>query len=333
MRLNTTLNRLFAHYSLTRAEAGEVLTAIAGGAFDEREVAAFLTVFNMRQPGLEELAGFRDAMLGLSVPLDLGDRRFLDVCGTGGDGKDTFNISTLSALVAAAAGVRVAKHGNRSVSSSCGSSNVLEHAGVRFTADGDVLKKQLERFGLCFLHAPLFHPAMARVAPVRQALGVKTFFNMLGPLIHPARPQAQMAGVFSALTARIYYYLLQEEGIDFSVIYDLGGYDEVSLTGPVKVFNKMGEHLLYPEDFGLERADPEALHGGNSVEEAGAIFREILEGRGNASQRNVVCANAGLAIATYFGSPLRDGVEAARRALEGGGAAGLFNEFLNHQEP
>lgn len=333
MKLNTTLNRLFAHYSLSRREAGAVLTDIAGGAYDDREVAAFLTVFNMRQPTLEELAGFRDAMLGLSVPLDLGDGRFLDVCGTGGDGKHTFNISTLSALVAAAAGVRVAKHGNRSVSSSCGSSNVLEHAGVRFTANGDILKHQLERFGLCFLHAPLFHPAMARVAPVRQALGVKTFFNMLGPLIHPARPQVQMAGVFSALTARVYYYLLQEEGIDFSVIYDLAGYDEVSLTGPVKLFNKGGEHVLYPEDFGLGNADPGALHGGSSVEEAGAIFRDILEGRGNRSQREVVYANAGLAISTFFASPLRDGVEAARRALDGGVAAGLFNDFINQQEP
>jgi len=332
LRLQLVLERLFNNEKLSEQEAKQVLMQIADNSFDERAVAAFLTVFNVRPVSTDEFRGFREALLELCLPVDLGEHQVMDLCGTGGDGKNTFNISTLSSLVAAAAGVKVAKHGNRSVSSSCGSSNVLEQSGVVFTADAIKLNEQIREHSICFLHAPLFHPAMKNVAPVRQAMGVKTFFNMLGPLVNPARPSMQVAGVFSAGVARLYYYLLQESSQRFAVVYDLNGYDEISLTGPVKIFNRKGEHILNPEDFGLSVCMPEALFGGDDVASASTIFMKILEGCGTDAQKNAVYANAGLAVSTYFDIELREGVELARTALDGGKALSILNKLIARQE-
>jgi len=332
LKLQPVLERLFNNEVLSRQEAKEVLVQIAADNYDEREVAAFLAVYNMRPVSIEEFSGFREALLELCVPVDLGGHKVMDLCGTGGDGKNTFNISTLSSLVAAGADVKVAKHGNRSVSSSCGSSNVLEHAGVKFTADSGILSKQLEQNSICFLHAPLFHPAMKSVAPVRKAMGVKTFFNMLGPLVNPAKPEMQVAGVFNAGVARLYYYLLQESSTKFAVIYDLGGYDEISLTGPVKMFNPDGEHILYPEDFGLATCKPEALFGGDDIATASGIFMKILKGEGSDAQKNAVYANAGLAISTYFDQPILEGVDMARKSLDSGKALNILEQLIKEQQ-
>lgn len=321
------LQQLYNGQSLSFEEAKAVLKAIASNEYNSEQVAAFLSVFNMRSVKVEEFAGFRAAMLELCVPINLGER-VMDLCGTGGDGKDTFNISTLSSFVAAAAGVRVAKHGNKSVSSKCGSSNVLQALGIEFQSTQAGLKAQLEKAGICFLHAPLFHPAMANVAPVRNALGVKTFFNMLGPLVNPARPQAQIAGVFNADVARLYYYLLQNEDSDFGVVYDLSGYDEISLTGSVKVFSQQGEQVLQPSDFGLEQHQASDLYGGESVEASAEIFTKILQGDGTKAQNQVVAANAGLAISTYKKIDLKQGVEAALDIIQSQKALKVLNNLV-----
>ncbi|MCB0502153.1 MAG: anthranilate phosphoribosyltransferase [Bacteroidetes bacterium] len=326
------LQKLFNSETLSREEAKAILIRVANAEFNDAQVAAFLTVFNVRNITIDEFTGFREAMLELCVPVDLGNVRTMDLCGTGGDGKDTFNISTISSFVVAASGVKVAKHGNKSVSSKCGSSNVLEYLGVPFYSSAKELSDQLSTSGICFLHAPLFHPAMKNVAPVRTALGTKTFFNMLGPLVNPARPQGQMTGVFNTEVARLYYYVLQEVGIDFSVVYDLNGYDEISLTGPVKIYDSNGESLLEPSDFGLPTYQPNDILGGNDVASSAAIFLEILGGKGTAAQNDVVAANAGLAIATYNNIALKDAVMEASEMLKSGKAMAVLNSIIGKNE-
>ncbi len=326
--LKYILEELFAGATLSRVTAKTNMIDIATNQVHENQVAAFLTVFNVREITSEEFRGFRDAMLELALKVDLSPNRVMDLCGTGGDGKNTFNISTLSSLVAAGAGVKVAKHGNRSVSSNCGSSNVLEYMGVNFTNDTKQLKKQIEEVGICFLHAPLFHPAMKNLAPIRKSIGVKTFINLLGPLVNPAQPQAQLTGVFSLEAARKYYNLWKEEDMDFAVVHDLGGYDEISLTNEVKLFNMEGEHTISPADFGFETIQPEALYGGEDVASSAEIFMKILDVNGREAQNNVVCANAGLAISTYKGIPLKDGVEEAKASLMERKAQNVLNQIV-----
>src|SRR5690554_6593342 len=238
------LSHLFEHKSFTRKEAHEILTNIATGKYNSSQIASFMTAYSMRAIREEELEGFRDSMFDLSVIRDYRDYELIDLCGTGGDGKNTFNISTLASFIVAGAGVKVAKHGNYGVSSGCGSSNVLESLGYKFTNDADLLRRQLDKAGICFLHAPLFHPAMKAVGPIRKELGIKTFFNMLGPLVNPARPNSQMVGVYSLELARIYQYLLQQENISFTVVHSVDGYDEISLTGPFKIITQDGERLM-----------------------------------------------------------------------------------------
>ena len=326
--MKQTLQKLFNSETLSKEEAKAILIRVAGAEFNDAQVASFLTVFNTRNITIDEFAGFRAAMLELCIPINLGDVKVMDLCGTGGDGKDTFNISTLSSFVAAASGVKVAKHGNKSVSSKCGSSNVLEYLGVSFYKSQEELRGQLNDNGICFLHAPLFHPAMKNIGHVRRILGVKTFFNMLGPLVNPARPQAQLAGVFSTEVARLYNYILQEEGIDFAVVHDLNGYDEISLTGPVKIFNSDGELLLNPSDFGLAANRPEDLFGGNDVPSSAKIFVDVLKGIGTNAQNNVVAANAGLAISTYKKVPIKIAVEEAMEMLQTGKALAVFESTI-----
>ncbi|MBD1431009.1 MULTISPECIES: anthranilate phosphoribosyltransferase [Sphingobacterium] len=293
------LRHLFEYKSFSRKEAYEILTNIATGKYDTHQIAAFMTAYGMRSIRVEELGGFRDAMYDLCLKMDFQGYDLIDMCGTGGDGKNTFNISTLASFVVAGAGYKVAKHGNVGVSSGCGSSNVMEYLGYQFTNDKDVLQKQLDESNICFLHAPLFHPAMKTVAPIRRALGVKTFFNMLGPLTNPANPKFQSVGVFSLELARLYGYLYQNTEKQYSIIHALDGYDEISLTGDFKVINNQGESYYSVEEFGFEAVKAEDLAGGDNVEEAAKIFREIIEGKGNTVQNNVVLTNAAFAIKTF----------------------------------
>lgn len=261
-------------------------------------MAAFMTAYCMRNITVDELEGFRDAMLELCLPVDLDSDQLIDLCGTGGDGKDTFNISTLASFVVAGAGYKVAKHGNYGVSSGCGSSNVMEYLGYKFTSDMDTLKRNVDEAGICFLHAPMFHPAMKTVAPIRKELGVKTFFNMLGPLVNPARPKNQIVGVFSLELARLYAYLYQKSSKNYTILHALEGYDEVSLTCDFKTFTKTGEKISTLSQLGFDKLKPEEIAGGNTVPESADIFISVLVGEATAAQNNVVLVNAALAIQT-----------------------------------
>jgi anthranilate phosphoribosyltransferase len=325
------LNELIEHRSLSKETAKKVLVDLTSGKFNPSQTTAFMTVYMMRSITVDELQGFRDAMLELCHRVDF-DLPVMDVCGTGGDGKNTFNLSTLSSFVVAAAGQPVAKHGNYGVSSACGSSNVMEYFGYKFTADQDALKKSLDRVNICFIHAPLFHPAMKNVAPIRKDLGVKTFFNMLGPLVNPAFPRRQLVGVFSLELARQYAYLYQNSSKDFLVLHSVDGYDEVSLTGPLKVFYNRGEKMVSPADLGLPQVRYEDILGGQSVEESAAIFKAVLEGKGTVAQSNAVIANAAMALyAANQQQALAEAVEKAREALVSGKALNTFRKLIESQ--
>ena len=290
------LNYLFEHKSLSREQAKEVLHNISNNVYSDAEIAAFITVYLMRSITIEELQGFRDALMELCVPVDLNGQDVIDIVGTGGDGKNTFNISTLSCFIVAGTGTKVAKHGNYSASSISGSSNVMEQLGYTFKKDNGVLNKELDEANICFLHAPLFHPALKVVGPIRKNLGVRTFFNMLGPMVNPASPKHQLVGVYNLEMARIYNYLLQQGSSDFTIIHSLDGYDEISLTGDVKVITNHGEKIYSAEDLGKRTVSPLDIHGGNSVEEAAKIFLSILKGEGSWAQNAVVLANSAIAL-------------------------------------
>lgn len=296
------LNHLFENKTFSRAEAQRILTSIALGEFNTSQIAAFITVYGMRNITVEELQGFRDAMLDLCVKLDFSDHELIDLCGTGGDGKDTFNISTLASFVVAGSGHKVAKHGNYGVSSGCGSSNVMEHLGYQFTSDEDVLKRSLDKSGICFIHAPLFNPAMKTVAPIRKELGVKTFFNMLGPMCNPAQPKNQIVGVFSLELARLYAYLYQDTDKNYTILHAVDGFDEVSLTCDFKTFSKNGEALRTVAELGFEEIDEQLIKGGDTVASSAEIFMKVLNGEGENAQNNVVLCNAALAIQTIDSS-------------------------------
>ena len=327
--MKNILNRLFDHRQLSEQDAYDVLTGMGKGKYNPSQMAAFLTVYLMRQISVEELRGFRTALLDLCLRVDLSDFETIDVCGTGGDGKDTFNISTLAAFVVAGAGYKVAKHGNYGVSSSCGSSNVMEYLGYAFTNEEDKLKKQLDTSGFCMMHAPLFHPAMKNVAPIRRELGVKTFFNMLGPLVNPSFPQNQMVGVYSLEVARLYNYLFQKEtAARFTIIHSLDGYDEVSLTGKVISYRPDGEKLLEPADWGLQPVQPEEISGGKTVQEAAALFLSVLKNEGTPAQTRVVLANAAAAIQVFENKPLTVCVEKARESLLSGKAYAALTKAI-----
>ncbi|HEY1023618.1 MAG TPA: anthranilate phosphoribosyltransferase [Sphingobacteriaceae bacterium] len=292
------LNHLFEQKTFSRPEAKEILTDLTQGKYNQSQIAAFMTAFCMRNITVEELEGFRDAMLDLCLKTDLSGYKLIDLCGTGGDGKNTFNISTLASFVVAGAGYHVAKHGNYGVSSGCGSSNVMEYLGYTFTNDEGIIKKSLDEAGICFLHAPLFHPAMKTVAPIRKELGLKTFFNMLGPMVNPAEPSCQMVGVFSLELARLYAYLYQKSDKSYTIVHALEGYDEVSLTCDFKTFSNSGERMYSLAALGFEKIDPQAIAGGETVEASARIFLDVLNGNGTDEQHNVVLCNAALAINT-----------------------------------
>lgn len=297
--MKNILEYLYAHKTFSKEDAKEVLQDIATGKHQPTQIASFLTAFIMRNITLEELIGFREALISLCNKVDLSAYNPMDVCGTGGDGKNTFNISTLTSFVVSGAGIPVAKHGNYGVSSISGSSNVLEHLGVVFPTDNQVIETQIKEANITFLHAPLFHPALKNVGPIRKELGVKTFFNMLGPLVNPAEPKIQMTGVFSLELARMYHYILQQDQSKYSIIYGLDGFDEITLTDKTKIIKNSGETIVDASSFQLPRTNLEQLFGGNTVEEASQIFTNIINGSGTATQNNVVLINAAIAIQTY----------------------------------
>ncbi|MGB3149743.1 MAG: anthranilate phosphoribosyltransferase [Maribacter sp.] len=316
--MKETLNKLINHDILTKEEAKQILVNIAKGDYNTSQIAAFLTVYMMRSITTEELEGFRDALLELCLAIDLSAYNPIDLCGTGGDGKDTFNISTLASFVTAGAGIKVTKHGNYGVSSKCGSSNVMEFLGIKFSNEVAFLEKSIDKAGICVLHAPLFHPAMKNVAPIRRELAVKTFFNMLGPMVNPAFPKNQIVGVFNLELARMYGYLYQNTNKNFTVLHALDGYDEISLTGNTKTISNSSEGLLKPADFGVVAVKQSEIVGGDSIEKSAQIFLNILQGKGTEAQKNVVCANAGIAIATVEGISPKDGFEKAKESLLNG---------------
>ncbi len=327
--MKTILNRLYEHDVLSRAEAKQVLLDISHGKYNPIQVASFTTVYNMRPITLSELQGFRDALLALCVPVDLGTHETIDIVGTGGDGKNTFNISTTSSVVVAGAGYRVTKHGSYGVSSSVGSSNVLLQLGYSFSNEQDKLRRQLEEAHMCFLHAPLFHPAMKEVVPVRKQMGTKTFFNMLGPLVNPLQPKFQLFGTFSMELSRMFQYIMQHTGRRFAIVYALDGYDEVSLTGDFKLCTNDSERILSPEDLGKPVLTHHDLFGGDTPEEAARIFLNILKNEATPPQHEVVVANAGLAIRVIKPeASLEDCMEEARESIVSGRALAQFQKLL-----
>ena len=324
------LAKLFDQQTLTQAEAHAAMLQLGEGGANPAETAALLAVFRMRPLTVPELAGFRQALLELSLDPGLGTTDVLDIVGTGGDGKDTFNISTLAAFVVAGAGVKVAKHGNFGASSVCGSSNVLAHFGYDFAPGADRLRRQLAQAGICFLHAPAYHPALRHAGPVRRELGLPTFFNLLGPLVNPARPRQQLLGVFSPELQRVYHYLLQATGTGYAVVHALDGYDELSLTGPARVLSAAGEQLLVPAGLGLPPLRASDLAGGSTVAASADIFGHVLHGRATAAQRTVVLANAALALQVArpaLGWP--EALALAADSLDSGAARRAFATMLS----
>lgn len=323
------LTRLFEHESLDRATARQVLIEIAQAQHNPIQIASFVTVFNMRPITIAELQGFRDALLELCVKVDLEGRKTIDIVGTGGDGKNTFNISTTSAVVVAGAGYPVTKHGSYGVSSSVGSSDVLIELGIKFTNDQDQLKRQLDKANICFFHAPLFHPALKEVVPIRKQIRMKTFFNMLGPLVNPAQPTYQLFGTYNNELARLYQYILQQTNRQFAVVYALDGYDEISLTGKFTWRTNQTEQVLEPEDIGRKTIAPETLHGGDTVETAASIFKNILQNQGTPEQMAVVTANAGMAIHSINPEQsIPDCIAAAEESITSGKAWASFQQLI-----
>lgn len=316
--MKNILNRLINNELLSKDEAKNVLVNISNGSYNPSQIAAFLTVYMMRSISVEELAGFREALQELCVRIDLSDYNTIDLVGTGGDGKDTFNISTLASFITAGAGIKVTKHGNYGVSSITGSSNVMESLGIKFSNDSDFLKKCVDQAGICILHAPLFHPAMKNVGPIRKELGVRTIFNILGPMINPSFPKNQLLGVFNLELARMYAYLYQNTDSNFTIVHALDGYDEVSLTGATKIITHSTEGMLNPEDFGVRLIQQSEIEGGKTVEESAQMFLNIISGKGTEAQNNVVCANAAMAIATVTGCTPLEGFEQAKESLFSG---------------
>lgn len=322
------LQILLQGQALSGTEAREALLKIGRGESNNSQIAAFLMGIQMRGITVEELEGFQQAMLELAVPIDLSDFDPMDVCGTGGDGKDTFNISTTSAFLLAGAGQAIAKHGNHGVSSAVGSSTVLEYLGVKFTNDIDFLKLKIETAGICYMHAPLFHPAMKYVAPIRKELALKTFFNMLGPLLNPAKVQKQLTGVYDMKVFDLYTQLFNRSAAQFGIIYDLGGYDEISFTNDFNIGTRHGVVVYSPKHFSFDLTEQSALHGGNTLEESANILVNILENKGTQAQTNVVLANAGVALSVARGISIAEGIAQAKESLESKKALNCLKKLI-----
>lgn len=332
MNFKNTIENLLQGAHLSRDEAFELMTEIGENAFNEAQNTALIISISSRDLNVAEMQGFRDALLSLSVPTSLESYDAIDLCGTGGDGKNTFNISTLASFVVAGAGYKVAKHGNYGVSSVSGSSNVLEKLGYRFSPDAAKLERELNAYNLCFLHAPLFHPALKNVGAIRKQLGIKTLFNTLGPLVNPARTKKQSTGVYQLKLARLYHYLLQQENKTYAVVHAVDGYDEISLTSEVQYFSSTGEYFLSPADFGMEKLSQESLFGGNTRDEAASIFVNIMQHKGTNAQHNAVIANAAVGIQCFEEKKsLLECVDIARQSLESGAAYKVLKNLIEIQ--
>ena len=323
------LNRLTQYETLTENESRNIIIDISEGKLNTSQISSFLTIFMVRNITIEELNGFRKALIELSLKIDLKEFDPIDLCGTGGDEKDTFNISTLASFVTAGSGVKVAKHGNYGVSSSCGSSNVLEYLDLKFNNDSDKIRKAVDKANICFLHAPLFHPAMKNVAPVRKELGLKTFFNMLGPMVNPSMPEKQVVGVYNLELARIYNYLYQTTDINYNIIHSIDGYDEISLTNGTKVYSRESEFILGSEDFNLKNIDSKNIIGGKDIKSSSKIFMDVLNGKSSTDQENVVCANASLAIAISKDISIIEAFNQAKESIKTKNALKCFYDLIN----
>ena len=318
--MKNLLQNLISSTDLSFEESRQAILKIGSGEINPAQIAAFLMGIQQKGITVDELKGFREGMLELAIGIDLTEFDAMDVCGTGGDGKDTFNISTTSAFVVAGAGQNVAKHGNHGVSSPVGSSTVLEHLGVKFTNDVDFLRAKIEKAGICYLHAPLFHPAMRFVGPIRKELGIKTFFNILGPLMNPAKVQKQLSGVFDLKTFELYKDLFLSTGTKFGVLHALDGYDEVSLTGDFRLANNQSDRVLEPNDFGFANINAQQLSGGNTLEESAKIMTDILKNEGTKAQTDTVIINAAVALSVARDINIEEGIAQAKESLESGKA-------------
>ncbi len=327
--MKNILYNLFDHHYLSREEARELLLGIAQERYNDAQIASLCTVFLMRNISIEELCGFRDALLELSIPVELDEFSPIDIVGTGGDGKNTFNISTAACAVVAGAGYAVVKHGNYGATSVSGASNVIEQHGVKFSTDADKLRRSIEETNLVYLHAPLFNPALKAVAPVRRALAVRTFFNMLGPLVNPVKPRYQLLGVYNLPLMRLYSYTYQASGVNYAVVHSMDGYDEISLTSDFKVSTTHNEQIYSPESLGFARYDQEELFGGDTPESAAKIFHSVLDGTSTAAQRDAVMINAAFAIGVRCPEKsIEEAIAEARESLESGKAAATFRKFV-----
>ena len=327
--MKNLLKDLYNHKIMSKEESKAALISLTDGSANSSQISSFLTVFLLRDITSEELDGFREAMIELSVDVAIDGDELIDLCGTGGDGKDTFNISTISSFVVAGSGIKVAKHGNYGVSSSCGSSNIISHLGHEFSNDISSLKYSLDKSNICFLHAPLFHPSLKNISPVRIELGVKTFFNMLGPMVNPIQPKSQLVGVFNSNIFRLYSHIYSKTNKSYCIVHSIDGYDEVSLTGSFKLFSNNQDLMLEPKDLGFNVIDSVKLSGGKNIKESSKIFLDILKNKGTSEQVDAVLANSGLAI--YCAKKLnsiKDGIEIARESLESGKAYNCLKLFI-----
>ena len=329
--MKNLLKDLYNHKIMNKDEAKNALILLTNGTANASQISSFLTVFLMRDITSEELDGFREAMIELSININIDGSELIDLCGTGGDGKDTFNISTVSSFVVAGAGIKVAKHGNYGVSSSCGSSNIISHLGHKFSNDVDTLRYSLEKSNICFLHAPLFHPSLKNISPIRGELGVKTFFNMLGPMVNPIQPKNQLVGVFNSNIFRLYSHIYSKSDKNYCIVHSIDGYDEISLTSPFKLFSNHSDIMLEPKDLNFDNIEPLSLSGGKNIDESLKIFLNVLKNKGKKEQIDSVLANSGLAI--YCAkklSSINEGVELARESLESGKAYNCLKLFIEN---
>ena len=329
--MKNLLKDLYNHKIMNKDEAKNALILLTNGTANASQISSFLTVFLMRDITSEELDGFREAMIELSININIDGSELIDLCGTGGDGKDTFNISTVSSFVVAGAGIKVAKHGNYGVSSSCGSSNIISHLGHKFSNDVDTLRYSLEKSNICFLHAPLFHPSLKNISPIRGELGVKTFFNMLGPMVNPIQPKNQLVGVFNSNIFRLYSHIYSKSDKNYCIVHSIDGYDEISLTSPFKLFSNHSDIMLEPKDLNFDNIEPLSLSGGKNIDESLKIFLNVLKNKAKKEQIDSVLANSGLAI--YCAkklSSINDGVDLARESLESGKAYNCLKLFIEN---
>ena len=317
-------------HSLSETEAYQLFQEICGNKLNNSQILAIMAFYSARPITVNELMGFRNALLEMCIPVKL-EKEAIDVCGTGGDQKNTFNISTLSAFVIAASGIPVAKHGNYGSSSVSGSSDILNYLGYQFKTNSDELNNELNKHNVCFIHAPLFHPALKNVATQRKELGVKTFFNMLGPLVNPANITFKYIGVYGLDLARLYNYMLQLDNSKYSIVHSLDGYDEVSLTSPFKFISNATEKIIAPETIGFSMLGQEAIYGGITIKDNATIFLNVLQNQSTISQKNVVVANSAMAMHGYNPKiTIEECISICNETIESKAAYNLFKQLIKN---